>query len=809
MKLLRTEYEVYGNKPVVWLFQREDGKRVITKDSTLRPYFYVEESQASKHLGEVDPGVFFASDGTRLKKLYTGLPEDVPKLREIYPKTWEADVVFPTRYLIDKVDTIEPTVPRVAYLDIEVAARSNRVPSAVTAPDPVVCMSLYDTVLGYYASFVWKQAINKGVADDLFDDSLHQIFYCSSEKEMLDTFIEFFHTENPDVLTGWNLIRFDMTYLLNRMSNLGMSANRMSPMGKVFLRERDFIIRGVAVVDLYDAYRRFEVNVEESYTLDFIGKKVTGRGKNESGSEVTRLWRNDLSRLVKYNVNDVAITRAINEKMKLLDFMDELRRTAHCQLEDTLQTSKTVDSYVLHNFRDRLVFPTKIHHKKAEFEGAFVGHWATGVYDEVIVFDLKSLYPSIIVSANLSPETMLNEPNGNENLMIGNYFVDMSKKGYLCEVILKLFEDRARYRKLMKGVPVNSDEWKLYDNRQYSIKVLLNSIYGQTAYVGSRIYDPRVAEVTTYMGRSIIKWSKEHLEELGYQVLYCDTDSLFWTAGKKLSIDEILEAQSAVNRSYDDFSAQFGITHHIFNMEFEKIYRKAFFGKAKKRYCGHLIWKSGQEVDELHTMGFEIRRSDASTLSKKIQEMVLDMLLRKGKSKDQVLSKVGDEIDRIRKGNFKYAELGIPKGVSQELDSYKTPGANIRGAKYTRDVLGIEVSTKPKMLYVAKMPDRFPPTDVICFDEASQLPAGMEIDVEKMLEKTVKAKLSTIFEALDWNMRDLVPWWGGKPQGAGTQLNMLEAMGVEKCGDVSTTSLGTAGTSPSLEKKSLVSKPAG
>ena len=106
--------------------------------------------------------------------------------------------------------------------------------------------------------------------------------------------------------------------------------------------------------------------------------------------------------------------------------------------------------------------------------------------------------------------------------------------------------------------------------------------------------------------------------------------------------------------------------------------------------------------------------------------------------------------------------------------------ANVRGAKYTRDILGHQLSSKPKMLYISKMPNNYPTTNVICFDEDSQVPPGTEVDIEKMLKKIVKDKLEPIFEALGWKLSELNPFWRGRAPKAGTQDSLFSLGEFEK-----------------------------
>ena len=177
----------------------------------------------------------------------------------------------------------------------------------------------------------------------------------------------------------------------------------------------------------------------------------------------------------------------------------------------------------------------------------------------------------------------------------------------------------------------------------------------------------------------------------------------------------------------------------------------------------------GTVVDELEIVGMEYKRSDVAQFSRNLQQKVFDMLLRQDKPRDEVLRYIGDEIDRLRKGESTFTEIGIPKGITKDLDKYEHPSSNIRGAIYASKVLDQELTGKPKLIYVSKMPNNYPPTDVICFDEDKQIPAGTEIDIEKMLVKLVKDKLESIFEALGWKISDLVYYWKGKAPKAGAQ----------------------------------------
>ena len=772
MKVTRSEYAVEKSKPVVYLFVRDDnGIRTIIKDDTLVPYFLVKDTEdLTKYRHSLE--TYKSYDGISLKKVFANLPEEVPSMRERFKNTWEADILFPTRYLIDKVNVIEPTTLRIMYLDIEVD-NAGRIPDVIKAVFSVICVTLHDSLTDTYEEFVYKQDYAPGSRDDIYDNRLRTIHYFNKETDLLVKLVERIGTLGPDIITGWNLNRFDLIYLVSRMQRLRIDYTNLSPMNSVYTRDKgDVVIKGIATLDLLDAYRRFAVGIEESYKLDYIARKVTGEGKLDDSGNIRWLWQNNTDKLIEYNANDVKITKRVNDKLKLIEFMDELRRMSFCQIEDVLSASRMCDSYILKQFHNQICFPTKSHHSKTEFEGAYIHSWATGLYDNVAVFDMRSMYPSIIVSANLSLETV-GTSQANDYISINGLKIKKHPKGFLPQVIEKLFQERSRYKKLALGSVVGSDEYELYNARQYAIKIILNSLYGQTAYSGSRFFDQRIAETITFMGRKLINWSREFLEGVGYKSLYSDTDSIFVSTGKTLDFDEIRLILDAVNESYSDFVKQYEIESHIFSMEFEKVYRKAFFGTAKKRYAGHCIWKGGQTVNLLEVVGFEVKRSDNAQFSRNLQKTVFDMILKQDRSKDDVLLYISGEIERVRQGKATYDEIGIPKAVNKALDEYKTETAAIRGIKYAEKVLGYQLSTKPKMLYVSKVPSNLPPTDIICFDESGQIPPGIQIDIEKMLEKLVKNKLENVFIALGWSLSDLDYYWKMKPKKEGSQPKLF------------------------------------
>jgi len=220
--------------------------------------------------------------------------------------------------------------------------------------------------------------------------------------------------------------------------------------------------------------------------------------------------------------------------------------------------------------------------------------------------------------------------------------------------------------------------------------------------------------------------------------------------------------EKELNESYQAFSKDtLGADLSFFSIKFEKIYQRFFQGGAKKRYAGHLIWKEGQDVDSIDITGFEMKRSDSAQVTREVQERVLEMILR-GNGKEDVKKYLPDVLNMYRAGRCPLEKAGIPSGINKSLADYAHMDSHGRGALYSNQYLGTDFKrgSKPKRLYIKRsfIPDKYPNTDVLCFEYPDQVPDGVfEIDWETMLEKTIQTPLNRIFEALGWDWDEFDP----------------------------------------------------
>ncbi|XGI84315.1 DNA polymerase domain-containing protein [Halorutilales archaeon Cl-col2-1] len=294
------------------------------------------------------------------------------------------------------------------------------------------------------------------------------------------------------------------------------------------------------------------------------------------------------------------------------------------------------------------------------------------------------------------------------------------------------------------------------------------SYYGVAGYPRFRLYDREMGSAVTATGRRVIEHTRDTIQEMGYDVIYGDTDSTLVELGSDREFDEIIETgeviEEKVNESYDDLARdEFNASAdtHRWEIEFEKLYRRFFQAGKKKRYAGHLTWNEGKEVDEIDITGFEYKRSDVAQVTKDVQEEVIRRIVT-GEEFDSVAEYLRDVIDEFKEGDFSYDYIGIPGGIGQKLDAYDTDTAQVKGAKYANENLGTNFTSgsKPKRLYIKRVKpsddgQQYPPTDVVCFEYEEQIPDEFVVDWDKMLQKTLEEPISRILEALDWSWSEV------------------------------------------------------
>jgi len=779
----QVEYSVGGEIPVIHIFGRDTSGRAVKIDVTgFRPYFYVPaglvEGRSLPQEVDLEPGTTYRSiRGEPLRRLYTRRPSDVRNVRDQFSQHYEADIPFATRFMIDcglragvelpagvSVIDYRELVPvdikapaRTCIMDIECVDEQG---FPEPERDPVICVTCWDSFDGDYTTLLWQP---DGVPGDApVDDpglrihEQHRVIRYPDEVAMLRGLVTYVRERDPDILSGWNFVEFDIPYVLKRMATLGI---RPEDLARLPGQTERNAVRGRAVFDLLSAYRKMHLAQKESYRLDAVAGDELGITKVRYTGTITALWQSDPARLVEYNCRDVELCVGIDRKDNIIDFYREISRYVGCPLDRTLNSSNVIDIYVLRKASGTFVLPSKGLAAGDEFEGATVFEPATGLRENVVVLDLKSLYPMAMMTINASPETK--NPDGELRAPNGVRF-SREPDGLTRSILAELLGERDERKRLRNQYPFGSAEYVLYDLQQNVLKVIMNSYYGVSGYTRFRLYDREIGSAVTSVGRAIIRHTRDIITGLGYTVLYGDTDSCMVEVPPGNLEETIARAraiEARLNASYNDFAkAELNADTHYFSIKFEKVYQRFFQAGKKKRYAGHLVWKEGKDVDEIDVVGFEIRRSDSPQITREVQRAVIEMILR-GDAFTDVQAYLRDVIRKYRRGEYPLDEVGIPGGIGKNLGSYENDDAQIRGAKYSNEYLGTDFKrgSKPKRIYIKTVTAKYPRTDVVCFEYADQVPPEFVVDWETMLEKTLKGPLSRIIEPLGWDWHDVDP----------------------------------------------------
>lgn len=508
-------------------------------------------------------------------------------------KIFESDITPEMRYLVDNYSEYDtPSKSHIElFFDIEVDS-ANGLPDIQNPENAITAISYYDKITKTYTALILDTSGDiEDTEYETIDGEWIKIHSFHSEEDLLEHFMDAYIEMHPTIVTGWNIDGFDIPYLYNRLRILfgNEYANKLSPIGIVNwnkFRQRYFIA-GVSCLDYMALYKNktFSPGERISYSLDSIGRLEVNMGKIKYDGTLDKLYREDKQKFIEYNVHDVRIVVKIDEKKKFIDLAKGVCHKGHVPFEDVYFPSRYLDGAILTYLKNKeLVAPNrpKSEHDfedgEDKFSGAYVKDPIPGKYKWVVDLDAQSLYPSIIMSLNISPETKVSKVVGwNNQDFITNkdtdriYEIDLGEKvlkldhdkmkkflnesnlsissngvlyelkneGIVPEILSKWFDERVEYKNLMKkyGREKNTEKYEYYYMRQYIQKIILNSLYGVLGLPTFRYYDLDNAEAVTTTGVDLIKFAQKvinmffekELNDKKDYIIYTDTDSCFFS----------------------------------------------------------------------------------------------------------------------------------------------------------------------------------------------------------------------------------------------------------------------------------------
>jgi DNA polymerase II len=691
--ILQATYRVTGSDearvPVVYLYGRlEDGATFRVRDDRRRPGFYIRstDAEAAARIGAPSPAqtdrTTFA--GSRVARIEVAAPSDVPPLRDRLHAagidTFEADVRFVSRYLIERgikggceitgdatrgeriawhIDNpmLKPAgveiEPRVLSFDIETDPSGRK----------LLAISLY--ALGLDEVLIVDPA-NRPMPE--------RAVRCADEKAALDLFCESVRTFDPDVLTGWNTIDFDLTALqriaarVRHPFEIGRDAGAMKlRKAQGYFGSGQANVPGRLVLDGIDLLRGAFVRMDD-YSLDAVAREVLGEGKAVAGDvrdrieEIQHNYAHDLPAFALYARTDARLAFQIVAKLNLVPLAFARSALTGMTPDRVAASIASFDFLYLSELeRLKIVAPTvrsddsRVH---AAQQGGHVLEPVTGLHENVWVFDFKSLYPSIIRTFNIDPLAYVATPQAGDDLIETPGGAFRREPAILPRMLDELFPRREAAKRAGDAVA------------SQAIKILMNSFYGVLGTPACRFSNPALANSITGLGRELLLWSKRWFESRGFRVLYGDTDSLFVQSGRNDPVaaqSEARELADMLNAELECEIAERWRVESKLELEFEKLYVKLFLPHARgsargasKRYAGLV-----HDSDDVEFTGMEVVRRDWTALAKQVQRELYRRLF----ANEPVDAYLAEIVRQVRSGALDDA-LVYRKNLRKSADDY-------------------------------------------------------------------------------------------------------------------------------------------
>lgn len=819
-----TNCALYKNR--VLLRGYENGER-FQRDVYYNPYLFVSSSKRSP---------FKTIDGRNVEKKYFDSFGEARGYLNQYSGVGGMSVYGQDAFLYTFIYDSYPGQVQydrdninIVNVDIEIAADAG-FPSIELADKPITAITMF--FKGIY--YVYGIAPFNNTRDDV-------VYYnCETEYKLIQKFLEDWRKFDPDVITGWNVEEFDIPYLINRFTNIvgHDTAARMSPWNVIYEKQitkagQEKILKsplGITVLDYLALYRKFTYKMQESYRLDNIAYVELGDRKldySEFGS-LLELYKHDYQKFIEYNIKDVEIVQRLDDKLGLIDLVFALAYDAKVNYIDALTSVKMWD-IIIHNYLmdKNIVIPRKSNTKGKERQivGAYVKDPQVGMHNWVCSFDLNSLYPHLIMQYNISPDTFaghiginltvddiidgaLKEPAvqdkiARENVTVAatGFLFNKNKRGFLPELMDKMYEDRKMYKgKMIEAKKQNESnpskelqrEISRLDNMQMAKKIQLNSAYGALGNDYFRWYDIKYAESITTSGQLSIRWIEKKINQYlnkllktdnNDYVIASDTDSIYVSLDRLVKfsyedsssvpkekivafLDKVCreKLEPYIDKCYEELAEYVCAYDQKMKMKRECIADKGIW-TAKKRYILNVHDNEGVRYKEpqLKIMGIEAVRSSTPATCRDYIKKTLNVIMQK--DEDSVISFIDDFRKKFHRMSFD--DVAFPRGV-KNLQKYvdaasvykKATPIHVRGALLYNNLIkqkklenryqAINNGDKVKFSYM-KLPN---PLHENVLAAPNGIPEEVDldryIDYDLQFEKGYLEPIRTILDAVGW-----------------------------------------------------------
>jgi len=735
--ITNSKYSIKEGISYVHLFGRLENQKSFEIITKYRPYFFIKEKDRELIDANIktEKSDLQTTNNEPIIRINTDNPKEVPELRNLLENMnipcFEADILFTRRFLIDKnilsiieisgkeeqgeftdVLFVEPKIipakkskqliskcsPKMLAFDIETDPKAKTIYSISFCDDKQE-----------FVGVVKNKSIEK-----IKKELAKNVNVFSEEQDLLSWFFKTIKEHDPDIITGWHVIDFDLKVIHERANyfkipfTLGRSSEQSSlRIESSFFRDSSANATGRVILDGIQLLKSSFIKLDD-YKLNTAAKHFLNDSKliedDHRFEIIDEMYIKNPKKFLAYNIKDSRLTYDIIIKSGVYDLTVQRSLLTGLHMDSVKASIASFDSLYLRELRKKgFVAPSTRPNVSDKGIGGYVRPSQPGIYDNVLVLDFKSLYPSLMRTFNIDPlsyvglkeelETKIDINNKDKFIISPNGAVFKHEEGIMPNMLKTLWEER--------------DEARAEGNElaRYAIKILMNSMYGVLASQNSRYHIRSLSNAITSFAQYFIKLTASRLEEQGYEVIYGDTDSVFVNVKTKdpmeaNKVGKIIEED--LNKFLFKKIREEYRKESILELEYEKLYIKFFMPKvrgseegAKKRYAGLKVDTNTLDSDspktKLDFTGLEFVRKDWTELAKEFQLNLIDLIF--SDAKEEKIEKFILDFVKDLKSGKKDNLLVYKKSLRKDVSEYtKTTPPHVKAARLLDKIDGNVIS---------------------------------------------------------------------------------------------------------------------
>jgi DNA polymerase I len=686
--------------PIIELYcKRRDGLSFIAFYEGFMPYFYAleppsglkEDLAKDRRVVKVEETTLYHDLKDRpALKVTLHKPGDTPDVRAQVQQAgghaFAADIIFTQRFIFDhdlgacirikgkvrKPDKRYHTLAQVEAVELLPAA-------PFTLAVSTLCFDIENSI-DFGTVFCIGYAFDPG------DGKILEGAFQGGERQILEEFNQLVRDLDPDVVTGYNIAGYDIPHLIERAKVVGLSGFTLSREGSELREFMNRFLRatGRILTDTWWNVKR-ELHPKQE-TLQAVAMELFGEGKGDvDSSKMDEEWKDDPDKVVRYCIRDSVLCLRIHQHLRVMEKFQNLAAVAKLPVDETIngRTSTLIDSILIRAAdRAKVAVPmSRRETREKPIEGGYVHALKPGLNNWVCVLDFKSMYPSIMIANNVCFTTLVRDGSGAIKAPNGaSYLSPQERPGLLPAILKGLLAQRDDLKRRVRAA-ANKEEAQFYNGLQEAVKILMNSFYGVMASAFYRFTDPKIGESITAFARQNIHGVIEDLEKEGLEVIYSDTDSVFFK-----SPEPNLEGAIAVGKRVAERYSKGGMS-----LEFEKVMNPFFSHGAKKRYVGKILWPR----EDVIYRGYEVRRTDAFDWQSEALNAVFERLF--AEDIDGVLRVAKERVEQVAKGEVPKASLVISRSVRDVKDYESEHAESLQNVRVMRKLEERGIKVQPGM----------------------------------------------------------------------------------------------------------------